>query len=101
MVECKTYLTVESFCNEFNCRGGIGLVTFPQVDSRQDLWEVRICDSNLLHILLEDNLGLDDDHSQHLDDLEHDLVAVEMHDTDPDFTPGKFFFRSRDSEHIN
>ena len=112
MVECKTYLTVKSFCNEFNCEGGIGLVTFPQVDSRQDLWEVCICDSNLLHILgvkefsshsihyEEENLGLDDDHSQHLHDLEHDLVAVEMHDTDPNFTPGKKNFTSRDSEHI-
>ena len=87
-------------------------MTFPQVDSRPDLWEVRICDSNLLHILgvkefsshsiydEEDNLGVDDDHSQHLDDLEHDLVAVEMHDTDPDFTPAIKMFSSRDSEHI-
>ena len=30
---CKTYLAVESFCNDFNCEGGIGMVTFPTVEA--------------------------------------------------------------------
>ena len=48
---CKTYLAVESFCNDFNCEGGIGMVTFPTVEVQPDLWEVRLSDRNLLHTL--------------------------------------------------
>ena len=112
MVECKSYLATQSFCNEFNCEGGIGLVTFPQVDARPDLWEVCICDRNLLHILgvkqstsntryeEHGNLSIDEDNCADVADLEHDMVAVEMHDTDPDFDPcGKEF--SSSSVHIH
>ena len=51
MQHCKTFLELDSYCNEHNCEGGIGLVTFPDVDSRPELWEVHIANPNLLHML--------------------------------------------------
>ena len=44
MAHCKTFLALESYCNEFNCEGGLSMVTFPDVDSRPKLWEVKISD---------------------------------------------------------
>ena len=51
MQHCKTFLELDSYCNEHNCESGIGLVTFPDVESRPKLWEVHIANPNLLHML--------------------------------------------------
>ena len=51
MQHCKTYIELQSFCNEHNCEGGTSLVTFPEIDRRPDLWDVNLSQPNLLHIL--------------------------------------------------
>ena len=51
MQHCKTFLELESYCNEHNCEGGLKMVTFLDVATRPDVWEVHITDLNLLHLL--------------------------------------------------
>ena len=51
MQHCKTFLELKSYCNEHNCEGGLKMVTFPDVATRPDVWEVHITDPNLLHLL--------------------------------------------------
>ena len=51
MQHCKTFLELESYCNKHNCKGGLKMVTFPDVATRPDVWEVHITDPNLLHLL--------------------------------------------------
>ena len=46
----ETFLTVESFCNKFEIEGGISSIHFPTVSERPDLWEVCLCDRNILHL---------------------------------------------------
>ena len=51
MQHWKTFLELESYCNKHNCNGRLKMVTFPDVASRPDVWEVQISDPNLLHLL--------------------------------------------------
>ena len=37
MQHCKTFLELESYCNEHNCKGGLKVVTFPDVATRPDV----------------------------------------------------------------
>ena len=47
----KSFLQLESFCNENNCEGGLAFVQFPDVETRPDVWEVHLSYPNLLHLL--------------------------------------------------
>ena len=51
MQHCKSFIKLESYCNEDNCEGGLSMVTFPDVDKRPDVWQVHISEPNLLHLL--------------------------------------------------
>ena len=46
----ETFLEVESFCNDMQCEGGLSSIHFPTVNERPDLWEICLCDRNLLHL---------------------------------------------------
>ena len=51
MQHCKSFIELESYCNEHNCKGGLAMVTFPDVNKRPDVWQVHISEPNLLHLL--------------------------------------------------
>ena len=51
MQHCKSFIELESYCNEHNCEGGLSMVTFPDVNKRPDAWQVHILEPNLLHLL--------------------------------------------------
>ena len=95
-MHCKRYLSVESFCNKFNSEGGISMIKFPTVNARPFLWQVHICDRNMMHIWgkrklqvtsLRDSedterhdIGTND--SKEIETMEHDLVNVIATDSD-------------------
>ena len=86
----ETFLEVESFCNDMECEGGLSSVHFPTVTERPDLWEVCLCDRNLLHIFgirqlhstlhqVHDNfLSTDCRHIRNILMTSHHHVLVEM-----------------------
>ena len=51
MQHCKSFIEVYSYCNENNCKGGLAMVTFPEVGKRPDVWQVHLSEPNLLHLL--------------------------------------------------
>ena len=55
VMHCKRYIEVKTFCNEFNCESGIGRIRFPNIEHRPDLWQVNICDHNLIHMWININ----------------------------------------------
>ena len=91
VMHCKRYMEVTSFCNEFNCQSGLASITFPDVEHRPDLWQVNICDCNLIHMWGKSKLRRrftetshipqSGDSSHFLDEIEHDLIETDMHDT--------------------
>ena len=105
-------MQVESFCNEFNCEGGLSYVIFPQVTDRPELWQVRVCDRNLLHILgmrpyrsnpttlnMQEEAAYETVDIQ-IDSLEHDMVQVEMNDTDQLISEKSQYFGPHDNRLI-
>ena len=92
VMHCKRYIEVKSFCNEFNCDSRMAGVIFPNVERRPDLWQVNICDCNLLHIwgklklhrrfTQTSNVAISGESSNLLDEVEHDFMEIDMHVTD-------------------
>ena len=110
VMHCKRYLEVKSFCNEFNCNLGMAGLRFPNVECRPDLWQVNICDHNLLHMwgksklhrrfTQTSNLATSGESSNFLDEIEHDVMDIDMHDTDSILDNGSENFAVMDSGHI-
>ena len=106
----KDTLRVKSFCNEFNCESGMAGVIFPNVEHRPDLWHVNICDRNLLHMwgkrklhrrfTQSSNVAISGESSNLLDQIEHDLMEIDMHDTDSILDNVSENFVVTDSGHI-
>ena len=107
-MHCKRYLSVESFCNEFNSEGGISMIKFPTVNARPFLWQVHISDRNMMHIWGKrklqrtsltssegtDTHDIDTNVSDEIETMEHDLVNAIATDSDtqpadscPNFLP--------------
>ena len=92
VMHCKRYIEIRSFCNDYNCESGLAGIKFPNVDKRPDLWQVNICDRNLLHMWGKrklrkrftetSHLGQSAESTHILDELEHDIIQIDMHDTD-------------------
>ena len=110
VMHCKRYIEVKSFCNEFNCDSGMAGVIFPNVECRPDLWQVNICDHNLLHMwgkcklhrrfTQTSNVAISGESSNLLDEIEHDVMEIDMHDTDSILDNVSENFVVTDSGHI-
>ena len=107
-MQCKRYISVESFCNKFDSEGGIPMIKFPTVNARPFLWQVNISDWNMMHIWGKRKLHLSSsrnpedierhdigtNESEEIENMEHDLVNVittdsnsQPSDTCPNFLP--------------
>ena len=110
VMHCKRYIEVKSFCNEFNCDSGMAGVIFPNIECRPDLWQVNICDHNLLHmwgkcklhrrLTQTSNVAISGESSNLLDEIEHDVMEIDMHDTDSILDNVSENFVVTDSGHI-
>ena len=107
---CKRYLEVKSFCNEFNIVSGMAGLIFPNVECRPDLWQVNICDQNLLHMwgkrklrkrfTQTSNVATSGESSNLLDQIEDDVMDIDMHETDSILDNVSENFSVTDSGHI-
>ena len=110
VMHCKRYIEVKSFCNEFNCDSGMVGVIFPNIECRPDLWQVNICDHKLLHMwgkhklcrrfTQTSNVAISGKSSNLLDEIEHDVMEIDMHDTDSILDNVSENFVVTDSGHI-
>ena len=110
VMHCKRYTEVKSFCNEFNCDSGMARIKFPNIECRPDLWQVNICDCNLLHMwgkcklrrrfTQTSNVATSGESSHLLDEIEHDVMEIDMHDTDSILDNVSENFVVTDSGHI-
>ena len=110
VMHCKRYIEVKTFCNEFNCDSGISGIRFPNVECRPDLWQVNICDRNLnqawgkrklrRRFSETSHLTQSEESSNFLDQIEHDLIQIDMHDTDSILDNVSENFVITDSGHI-
>ena len=83
---------------------------FPNVERRPDLWQVNICDCNLLHMwgkcklcrmfTQTSNVAISGESSNLLDEIEHDVMDIEMHETDSILDNVSENFVVTDSGHI-
>ena len=110
VMHCKRYLEVKSFCNEFNIVSGMAGLIFPNVERRPDLWQVNICDRNLLHMwgkrklckrfTQTSNVATSGESSNLLDQIEDDVMDIDMHETDSILDNVSENFSVTDSGHI-
>ena len=113
MMKCKRYMCIESFCNDFQSEGGFGMIKFPHVNNRPELWQVCLTDRNLLHmwgkrkliVTRSNNLSQSSDlnivqQNQDIENLEHAAVEVNMHDNDDNIDNYAANFMATDSGHI-
>ena len=110
VMHCKRYIELKTFCNEFNCESGMAGIRFPNVECRPDLWQVNICDCNLLHMwgkhklqrrfTQTSNVGHSGESINFLHEIEHDFIEIDMHDTDSILDNVSENFVVTDSGHI-
>ena len=85
-------------------------VIFRNIECRPDLWQVNIYDHNLLHMWGKcklcrrftptSNVAISGESSNLLDEIEHDLMEIDMHDTDSILDNVSENFVVTDSGHI-